>query len=129
MSLIVFVILSLTIATAVVSSYDCDCEHTLASNDFYGNHDCFNAYYKIEQHLKSKYYINDISKEIDTLCNGECGEAANRILYYRDRTRFRQVGCFKLQVHVLFLLLILCSQTILSILFMTLMIGTCHLKN
>ena len=93
MSLIVLAILSLTIAIAMVSSYDCRCEQTLASNDFYGNHNCFTAYYKIEQHLNNKYYIDDINKEIDTLCNGKCGEAANRVLYYRDRTRFRQVGC------------------------------------
>ena len=103
MSLIVFAILSLTIATAMVSSNDCHCEHTLARNDFYGYHDCFDAYYKIEQYLNSRYYNqyysqyyeDDISKYVGTLCNGKCGEAANRILYYRDRTGFSQVGCFK----------------------------------
>ena len=65
---------------------DCEDHYTLAQNDFFGDQECFTAYYKIQQNFSNSIFdFDDATTYSDTLCNGNCGAALNRILYYRDR--------------------------------------------
>ena len=80
----VFVVLSLTITTTTVMSDDCEDQYTLALNDFFGDQECFTAYYQIQQSWQNSIF-DDATTYSDTLCNGNCGAALNRILYYQDR--------------------------------------------
>ena len=84
MLITVLVVLSLTIATTTVSGNDCECEYDLAHNNFHGDQKCFTAYYTIKQDWRN-LIINNAATYSDTLCNGNCGAALNRILYYSDR--------------------------------------------
>ena len=85
MLITVLAVLSLAITTTTVSGNDCECEFNLARNDFHGDQKCFTTYYKIQQNWYNSYIINNTGTYSDTLCNGNCGAALNRILYYSDR--------------------------------------------
>ena len=80
----VFLVLSLTITTTTVSGNDCECEYNGAQSDLHGDQKCFTAYYQIQQNWNNKN-INNTNTYSDTLCNGNCGAALNRIVYYYDR--------------------------------------------
>ena len=93
MLITVLVVLSLTIATTTVSGNNCQCEYRLALNDFHGDQKCFTTYYTIQQDWRN-LIINNAATYSDTLCNGNCGAALNRISYYSDRvgTNTREVS-------------------------------------
>ena len=104
MLITVLVVLSLTIATTTVSGNDCVCEYHLARNDFHGDQKCFTTYYTIQQDWR-KMIINNVATYSDTLCNGNCGAALNRILYYSDR-----VGTNTREVSTTLLTIIVCNS-------------------
>ena len=79
----VLAVLSLAVTTTSVSGNDCECEYNLARNDFHGDQKCFTTYNKIQRNWY--FIIINASTYSDTLCNGNCGAALNRILYYSDR--------------------------------------------
>ena len=82
--LTILVVLSLTITTTTVSGNDCECEYNAAQNDLRRDQKCFTVYYQIQQNWDN-HIINNTTTYSDTLCNGNCGAALNRILYYNDR--------------------------------------------
>ena len=85
----VFTVLSLiiTTTTVTVSGNECECQFNLAQNDFFGDQECFTAYYEIQQDWTNHNFDNATTSPTysDTLCSGNCGNALNRILYYQDR--------------------------------------------
>ena len=78
------VVLCLTITTTAVSGDDCECEYNHAQNDFYGDQRCFTAFYQIRQNWDNHTFDIDDTMYRNTLCNGNCGSALNRILHYYD---------------------------------------------
>ena len=95
------VVLSLTITTTTVSGNDCECEYRLAQNDFHADQECFTAYYQIRRDWHN-HTVDDAATYNDTLCNGNCGAALNRILYYNDRvnSNTREVSTTVLTIYV-----------------------------
>ena len=87
MFIVIFAVLCLTITTTTVSGNECECQYNLAQNDFFGNQECFTAYYEIQQFWNDRDFDNATTSPPynSTLCNGNCGNALNRILYYQDR--------------------------------------------
>ena len=96
MSVSTLAILVLTVTITVINGTDCECDYNVNRNKFYGDQECFTAYYELNQHLIGNEDYNDttISKLSDTFCNGKCGSMLNDILYYEDRVNFydRQVS-------------------------------------
>ena len=97
MSVTALAFLCLTITTAIVSGNQYECEFNLARNQFFGNQVCFSADQLIRQNLIQ--FLNDSSANLpavntlvtNTLCNGQCGNALNRIVYYADRVLDRSI--------------------------------------
>ena len=96
MSLAALVILLLTTTASTVSGIEYEYEYNRVRNEFYGNQECFAAYYKLHKILFGKEDYNDrkVTKLIDTFCNGKCGSLLSNILQYEDRVKFydRRVG-------------------------------------
>ena len=90
MSLPTLAILLLTIAVCIVSGIEYEYEYNRVRNEFYGNQECFTAYYKLHKILFKKEDYNDrkVTKLIDTFCIGKCGSLLSNILQNEDRVRF-----------------------------------------
>ena len=89
MSLPILVIL-LIISTVSGIEYEYEYKYNHVRNEFYGNQECFNAYYKLHKILFEKEDYNDrkVTKLIDTFCDGKCGSLLSNILQYEDHVRF-----------------------------------------
>ena len=90
MSISTLAVLVLTVTITVIDGTDCECDYNVHRNKFYGDQECFTAYYKLNNNLLGYKVYNDttIGKLTDTFCTGKCGSMLKDILYYEDRANF-----------------------------------------